>query len=108
MLGLSLRALESIASPPLGRKKTVRSSSPPPLIQGRLSHERPCFCISVMKLLYSYIYILSCDVKKRNWVVVGWSRILYPIPLDGDSATIRNFGQNDTNSSRNAKSAVEA
>ena len=31
-----------------------------------------------------------------------------PIPLDGDSATIRNFGQNDTNRSRNGRSAVEA
>ena len=31
-----------------------------------------------------------------------------PIPLDGDSATIRNFGQNDMNRSRNGKSAVEA
>ena len=31
-----------------------------------------------------------------------------PIPLDGDSATIRNFCQNDTNRSRNGKSAVEA
>ena len=31
-----------------------------------------------------------------------------PIPLDGDSATIRNFGQNDTNRNRNGKSAVEA
>ena len=31
-----------------------------------------------------------------------------PIPLDGDSATIRNFGQNDTNRSRNGKNAVEA
>ena len=31
-----------------------------------------------------------------------------PIPLDGDSATIRNFGQNDTNRSRNGKSAIEA
>ena len=30
-----------------------------------------------------------------------------PIPLDGDSATIPNFGQNDTNRSRNDKSAVE-
>ena len=30
-----------------------------------------------------------------------------PIPLDGDSATIRKFGQNDMNRSRNAKSAVE-
>ena len=25
----------------VGRKKTVRSTSPPPLIQGRLSHDRP-------------------------------------------------------------------
>ena len=31
-----------------------------------------------------------------------------PIPLDGDSATIRNFGQNDMNCCRNGKSAVEA
>ena len=31
-----------------------------------------------------------------------------PIPLDGDSATIRNFGQNDTTQSRNDKSALEA
>ena len=31
-----------------------------------------------------------------------------PIPLDGNSATIRNFGQNDTNRSRNGKSALEA
>ena len=31
-----------------------------------------------------------------------------PIPLDGNSATILNFGQNDTNRSRNGKSVVEA
>ena len=31
-----------------------------------------------------------------------------PIPLDGDSATIRNFGQNEMNRSRKGKSAVEA
>ena len=30
-----------------------------------------------------------------------------PIPLDGVSATFRNFGQNDTKRGRNAKSAVE-
>ena len=35
-------------------------------------------------------------------------RCLTPYPLDGDSATIRNFGQNDTNRSRNGTSAVEA
>ena len=34
--------------------------------------------------------------------------MLPPSPLDGDSATIRNVGQNDTNRSRNGKSAVEA
>ena len=28
-----------------------------------------------------------------------------PIPLGGDSATIRNFGQNDTNRNRSGKSA---
>ena len=31
-----------------------------------------------------------------------------PIPLDGDCATIRSLGLNDTNRSRNGKSAVEA
>ena len=51
---LRARKLESIAlPPPLGRKKTVRSSFPPSLIQGRLSHDRPWFCVSVMNLLYS-------------------------------------------------------
>ena len=35
-------------------------------------------------------------------------RFKAPIPLDGDSATIRNFGPNDRNHSRNDKSAVEA
>ena len=38
----------------------------------------------------------------------GGNRPKPPIPLDGDSATIRNFGQNDTNRSRNGKNAVEA
>ena len=38
----------------------------------------------------------------------GLSCILTPIPLDGDSASIRNFGHNDTNRSRNGKSVVEA
>ena len=31
-----------------------------------------------------------------------------PIPLDGTSATIRNFDKNDANRSRNGKSVVEA
>ena len=31
-----------------------------------------------------------------------------PILLEGDSATTRNFGQNDRNRSRNGKSEVEA
>ena len=31
-----------------------------------------------------------------------------PIPLDGDSATIQNFGQNDTNRNRNGMRAEEA
>ena len=35
-------------------------------------------------------------------------RVKPPIPLDGDPATIRNFGQNDTNRNGNGKSAVEA
>ena len=42
MLGPSLRSM---------RKKTVRSPSPP-LIQGRLTHNRPWFRVSVMNLLY--------------------------------------------------------
>ena len=44
-------------------KKNVRSPSPPPLIQGRLSHDRPWFCVSVMNLLYSET---SSHVKLRN------------------------------------------
>ena len=57
----------------LGRKKTVRSPSPP-LIQCRLSHDRSCLCVSIMNLLYSET---SSHVKLRNemsmwyWVVVG-------------------------------------
>ena len=43
------RKNESIP-PPWGRKKTVR---PPPLMQVRLSHDGPWFCVSVMNLLYS-------------------------------------------------------
>ena len=31
-----------------------------------------------------------------------------PIPLDGDSATIRNLGQNDINRIRDGKCTVEA
>ena len=34
--------------------------------------------------------------------------IKIPIPLDSDSATIRNFGHKDTNRGRNAKSAADA
>ena len=49
-------------------------------------------------------------LKLSSMVVscVRYLNSLTPIPLDGDSATIRNFGQNDTNRSRNGKSVVEA
>ena len=40
--------------------------------------------------------------------VIDLDMELTPIPLDGDSVTIRNFGQNDTNRSRNGTSVVEA
>ena len=37
-----------------------------------------------------------------------WNIDIYtPIPLEGVSATFRNFGQNDTKRGRNAKSAAE-
>ena len=58
------------------------------------------------------------DESVSNSRVVGWyfpffqivkeTSVNRPIPLDGDSTPIRNFGQNDTNHSRNGKSAVEA
>ena len=63
---LHARKLESITPLlPLGRKKTLRSSSPPPLVQGRLSHDRAWFYVSVMNLHYS-------KVKKRTeYVILG-------------------------------------
>ena len=44
-------------------KKNVRPPSPPPLIQGRLTHDRSSFSVSVMNLLYSET---SSHVKLRN------------------------------------------
>ena len=43
-----------------------------------------------------------------NFCIPVRKLIKTPIPLDGNSTTIRNFGQNDTNHSRNGKNAVEA
>ena len=40
-------------------------------------------------------------------IALGWHPSYTPIPLDGVSATIRNFGQNDTKRGRNAKSVAE-
>ena len=61
------------------------------------------------------LYLL-CDIKISFKSHSGVKRLIFchlqrckpPIPLGGDSATIRNFGQNDTNRSRNGKSTVEA
>ena len=52
---------------------------------------------SIFKISKFKIVRLACIVETKP-----------PIPLDGDSAAIRNFGQNDTNHSRNGKSAGEA
>ena len=58
MLDPSLRSKKKIEYPPPrpptpgGHEKTVRSPTPPPLIQGRHLYDRPLFCISVMNLLY--------------------------------------------------------
>ena len=71
-------------------------------------------------LLLIYEYCLFIVYTNQHWVIglfteTDWNHTNMvtpppppPIPLDGDSATIRNFGQNDTNRSRNGKSAVEA
>ena len=55
------------------------------------------------------------DNKNFDYKVASGYRHLYlvfaaytPIPLDGASATIRNFGKNDANRSRNGKGVVEA
>ena len=57
----------------LGREKTVRSASPP-LIQCRLSHDKSCFCVSIMNLLYSetsFHVMLRNEMSMLYWVVVG-------------------------------------
>ena len=60
MLGPSLRSKKKREYPPHpGHKKTP---SLPPLIQGRLQHDSPWFCVSVMNLLYSET---SSHVKLR-------------------------------------------
>ena len=68
MLGPSLRSMELLRDdpPPLRpglSQKTVRTPPPPHLIQCRLSHDRPWFCVSVMSLLSSET---SSHVKLRN------------------------------------------
>ena len=65
------RKIESTPPPPTrGHKKTP---SLPPLIQGRLPHDSPWFCVSVMNLLYSET---SSHVKLRykmsyKYVILG-------------------------------------
>ena len=51
----------------------------------------------------NFIYLFSCVIHVLSEMVLKT-----PIRLVGDSATIRNYGQNDTNRNRNGKSAVEA
>ena len=53
---------------------------------------------------YSLNSLQKCKVANYNFDSV-YSKT--PIPLDGDSATIRNFGQNDADRSRNGKSVLE-
>ena len=72
MLGPSLRSKKKREYPPptRGHKKTP---SLPPLIQGRLPHDSPWFCVSVMNLLYSET---SSHVKLRfkmsyKYVIMG-------------------------------------
>ena len=45
--------------------------------------------------------------SRCQYIRIFRDKLKTPIPLEGDSATIRNFGQNDTNRNRNGKSAVE-
>ena len=58
---------------------------------------------AIVRLWYTYKLDLAALFRYCRYFLTP-----PPIPLDGDSATIRNFGQNDTNHSRNGKSAVEA
>ena len=63
---------KSTPTPTRGHKKTP---SLPPLIQGRLPHDSPWFCVSVMNLLYSET---SSHVKLRykmsyKYVILGGS-----------------------------------
>ena len=47
-------------------------------------------------------------ISNRSGIAVQWNIVnKTDTPLDGDPATIRNFGQNSSNRSRNGKSAVE-
>ena len=53
------------------RYRIGMSSSPPPLIQGRLSHDLSCFICFCYESPLS-LNILSCEVKKRNeYVILG-------------------------------------
>ena len=58
--------------------------------------EKPVFRISD-QVLHKHSYTAKEDGTCKTY-----------IPLDGDPATIRNFGQNSSNRSRNGKSVEEA
>ena len=54
----------------------------------------------------SKIHDILIKTNPNKYLTVN-RRPYTPIPLDGVSATTRNFGQNDTKRGRNAKSAAE-
>ena len=99
MLGPSLRIKNNWESPPppWGRKMTARSPSPPPLIQARLSHNRPWFRVSVMNLINSETSSKTkwgCDIgwwgsrilfqRKINVIVlISWTTVSHPLFIDG-------------------------
>ena len=51
------------------------------------------------------LHVADDNAVRRYSVLDIVARSKPPIPLDGDSATIRFFGQNDTNRSRNGAEA---
>ena len=63
MLGPSLRSKKKREYPPPPTRGHEKTPSLIPLIQGRLPHDSPWFCVLVMNLLYSES---SSHVKLRH------------------------------------------